>query len=309
MPRTPRLDEPGSRHHVMNRGARRQVLFHSDQACIVFLELLAELPRRYGVHIHGYALMPNHFHLMVESGATGLAPAMQYLQAQYSRALNRSAGWDGPVWRARYRSQAVESEPYWIHLLAYLHLNPVEAGLVPHEDLALWTSHKAYTGQSPRPDWLQTAQLLELYGSVEAYRDYLREVRLGREKGPDGFDPEGLGQSRIAAPPPAVEQDAPRPRKVAWPLGEEEAWAALTLVTGLPREEIEARGRGRARNPAWWLALWWLPQATGQAQSAVGRSLNVQASSISRSRAYLLATAEQDPTVARWLDRLVALLP
>ncbi len=308
MPRTPRLDEPGSRHHLMNRGARRQVLFHSDQACIEFIELLAELPRRYGLRIHGYALMPNHFHLMVQSGPTGLAPAMQYLQAQYSRKLNRVSGWDGPVWRARYRSQAVVSEPYWIHLLAYLHLNPVQARLVPHEDQALWTSHAAYTGRSPRPDWLQTRELLAMFGSVEAYRDYLREVRIGRQKGPEGFDPEGLGQSVVPAPEPAAERDPPRAGRATWPMGEDEAWFALATVTGLPREEIQVRGRGLAPNPAWWLALWWLPRATGQAQAELGRALGVQPSTISRSRTNLLDLAKDDPRVARWLERLEGLL-
>ncbi|MDJ0766682.1 MAG: hypothetical protein QNJ97_27165, partial [Myxococcota bacterium] len=67
MPRTARIDYPGARHHVMNRGARGQTVFCNVDQCDRFLDLLGQAVSRYRIRVHGFAIMPNHFHLMVES--------------------------------------------------------------------------------------------------------------------------------------------------------------------------------------------------------------------------------------------------
>ncbi len=61
----------------MNRGARRQLVFRAEQDCMLFLDLLGETVDRYQIKVHGYALMPNHFHLIVESVVGNLGDAMR----------------------------------------------------------------------------------------------------------------------------------------------------------------------------------------------------------------------------------------
>ncbi len=56
MPRSERVDYPGARHHVMNRGARQQTVFHDDDCALRFLELIGELPERFSVKVHGNCL-------------------------------------------------------------------------------------------------------------------------------------------------------------------------------------------------------------------------------------------------------------
>ena len=80
-----------------------------------------------------------------------LSQAMCFLTGRYSRDLNRRFEWDGPLFRARYKNRVVEDEDYWRDLLAYIHLNPVKAGLATSPDNADWTSHQAYTGLGPGP--------------------------------------------------------------------------------------------------------------------------------------------------------------
>jgi len=65
MPRPPRLDFCDARHHVMGRGARRAPIFKVESDCGLFVALLSELPERFDIRVHGFALMPNHYHLMV----------------------------------------------------------------------------------------------------------------------------------------------------------------------------------------------------------------------------------------------------
>ena len=72
----------GARHHVMNRGVRLHDIFFADESCAVFLELVGEAVERCAIRVHGYALTPNHFHLMVESVRGNLSEAMKLISSR-----------------------------------------------------------------------------------------------------------------------------------------------------------------------------------------------------------------------------------
>ncbi len=202
MARRPRIDHPDARHHVMNRGARRQPVFLDESWYERFLWLLDQTTDRYGLVVHGYALMPNHFHLMVQSTLGNLSDGMRFLTSRYGRWLNEEHGWDGSVFRDRFRNRRVTDDAYWRHLLAYLHLNPIRAGLAPDPDRGQWTSHRAYVGLERTPAWLETGELLSLFRGRSGYLRYLAELRRGVEDGPQGFDPDALYRGP-STPPPA----------------------------------------------------------------------------------------------------------
>lgn len=311
MPRLPRLDTPGSRHHVMNRGARRASVFLDDACRSQFVELLSELPDRFGVRIHGYAVLPNHFHALMTAGRQGLGPAMAHLQGGYSRWLNARARWDGPVWRSRYTNRLVPSEDYWRHLLTYVHLNPVAAGFVDRPGASPWTSHRAYAGTAPTPTWLSTSEHLELYGSRELYLEFLAELDAGVDVAPDGydFDEPLAGGERVG--PPVVEGPGPRRRRRprSWPMGEAAAWALLGEVTGLDREAVVSARRGRGGNPRRWLALWWLPIATDRSASSWARELGISRSVFTQARERLEERIQGDRELAKMRKKLLGKVP
>ena len=85
--------------------------------------------------------MPNHFHLMVESVYGNLSDAMKLLSARHVQEMNRRPGWDGSLFRGRFHSKVVYEDAHWQHLLAYVHLNPVEARLAMTPTQYQWTSH------------------------------------------------------------------------------------------------------------------------------------------------------------------------
>jgi REP element-mobilizing transposase RayT len=87
--RFPRLDFAGARHHVINRGARRESIFLHDGSRALFLRVLSEFPERFSVHTHGFALMPNHYHRKLESVTGDLPSAMRHLSGSYLQRLNR----------------------------------------------------------------------------------------------------------------------------------------------------------------------------------------------------------------------------
>ena len=120
----------------MNRGARREPAFTDADHCIVFLDLLGEVVRRFELEVHAYALMPNHFHLLVRSVRGNLSRCMQQLLGRYTQALNLKHGWAGPVFRGRFKNQVVSESEHLQIVVPYIHLNPVQAGLVPAPHMA-----------------------------------------------------------------------------------------------------------------------------------------------------------------------------
>ncbi|MDD5308546.1 MAG: transposase [Deltaproteobacteria bacterium] len=114
----------------------------------MFLDLLGEMAARHEIEVHAYSLMPNHDHLLLRSLHGNLSRGMRRLNADYTQRVNRIHGWDGPVFRGRFRSELVRDEPSLPYVLAYIHLNPLRAGLVTRLQSERWTSHRAYNGRA-----------------------------------------------------------------------------------------------------------------------------------------------------------------
>jgi putative transposase len=71
MPRLSRLDAPGVLHHVMGRGIERRKIFLSDIDCNDFISRLSSLVQVGALEIYAWVLMPNHFHLLCQTGHIG----------------------------------------------------------------------------------------------------------------------------------------------------------------------------------------------------------------------------------------------
>lgn len=147
MARLPRLTLPGYPHHIIQRGNNRQPVFSSAANYQMLLQLLDESARRFGVALHAYVLMANHFHLLATpSTAEGLPQMMQATGRRYVRYFNDSQGRTGTLWEGRYRATVIEAERYLLPCMAYMDLNPVRAGQVTEAKDYPWSSHGHYAG-------------------------------------------------------------------------------------------------------------------------------------------------------------------
>ena len=280
----------------MNRAAQRATLFHRDADCALFLDILADMPERFSAHIHGYALMPNHFHLMVEVPHGNLSAMMQVLGQEFTQAYNRRHGIDGPLFRGRFKNRLVQDDAYWMHLLAYLHLNPVRARLVKKPGNCLWTSYNAYSGVQPRPDWLTTDALLEAYGSAAAHDGYLDGLTRKKREPPAGFDNDRLWTKSSAVPSPDIK---PVKRQTF-----EDTVAEIAKLRSVPVSEVFARHRGPKPNTTYWLAVWWLNRATGHTNSEIARRLEVARPRIGQILRRVQELAKTDAKLRSQMDQL-----
>ncbi len=159
MARLPRLTLADYPHHIIQRGNNRQVIFNTSADYLYFLELLHENARKFGISIHAYVLMGNHFHLLATPQTdTGLPQMMQAVGRRYVRYFNDSRGRSGTLWEGRYRSTLIQTESYLLACMAYIDLNPVRAGLVTEARNYPWSSHGHYVGL--RSDRLVTPHAL-----------------------------------------------------------------------------------------------------------------------------------------------------
>jgi putative transposase len=135
----------------MARGNRGQVVFRDERDYSLYLTFLREYREKLGFFLYAYALMPTHLHLLIETQATPLSQLMQRLQFRYTRNFNiRYKGW-GHLFQGRYKSILGDKDSYFLELTAYIHLNPVRAGLVGDPAEYRWSSFPSYLGRIAKP--------------------------------------------------------------------------------------------------------------------------------------------------------------
>ncbi len=125
------LDIP---HHVTQRGNARRFILDCDADRAVYLKLLCENTKLYGVAVIGYCLMSNHIHLIATpTKADGLAEALKQTHGRYACYWNVAHQSSGHVWQGRYYSCPLDPTHLW-EALRYAELNPLRASVVRHTD-------------------------------------------------------------------------------------------------------------------------------------------------------------------------------
>lgn len=160
--------------HLCNRGADKQDLYSVDGDRVLFEDLAAEAFGRFGISLHAYVLMTNHFHFLVHAPDGGVSEAMQRLCGRYGSAYNRRTDRTGPLFTGRFRSVPITSDAQLMWAGRYIHRNPLD--MVDPAALAAyrWSSLGALLGKRPVPPWLVTDTLLADWLVPRDYLDYVR---------------------------------------------------------------------------------------------------------------------------------------
>ena len=170
MARKPRVEYPGAIYHVMNRGDRREAIFRDDEDRRRFLGTLGEACVKTCWQVHALCLMPNHFHLVVETPQSNLAVGMKWLLGTYTLRFNRRHRQCGHLFSGRYKALIVDGSGngYLRAVCDYVHLNPSRAKLL-RSDQPLreypWSTWPEYLKSAcKRPAWMRVDRLLGEYG-------------------------------------------------------------------------------------------------------------------------------------------------
>lgn len=232
------------------------------------------------MEVHAYALMPNHFHLLVRSARGNLSRAMQFVGGKYTVAINQALRRDGPIFRGRFRSQLVSDSRHTLTVAAYIHLNPIRARLARRLDQNAWTSHRAYLGLDVPPDWLSTKVLIAEVGGRQAFADYVHALRVGRRPWPSDFEPEDGFFASAATATQTHSNIKERPARPGAPPA-----AVLNDVrqlTGATKRQLMEIAFGPRANPPRRFAVWALDRETDLHHSEIAELMGMSTNQVAQ---------------------------
>lgn len=154
MSRPLRIEYPGAWYHVMNRGRRFESIFSDDRDYVLFIDLLIEISEMWNARIAAFCLMPNHYHLLVQTPDGNISRCMRHLNSVYTQRYNRSHKYDGSLFRGRYKSILVSDDGYLLQVVRYIHRNPLRADIASDMRKYPWSSYNGYLSYAKKWDWL-----------------------------------------------------------------------------------------------------------------------------------------------------------
>jgi putative transposase len=238
MPRVARLDTPGLLQHVIVRGVERREIFSDDRDRGRFLVRLASLLQETETSCYAWALIPNHFHLLLMPIRYQLAVLMRRLLTGHAVTFNLIHGRAGHLFQNRYKSIVCDKENYLLELVRYIHLNPIRAGLVrtvEELDRFPWSGHSVLMGFGSL-EGQEVDEVLGHFGGslIRARGNYRDFVADGLAMGQRGGLPAGGGSGR----PDAMQESAAQIQMDSRILGDREFTDRI-----LSKREFSEKGR------------------------------------------------------------------
>jgi len=177
MARPLRLSFENAFYHITARGNRREKIFYSDQDKEVFLKKLKEMLIKYSMICQTYCLMDNHYHLFIKTTQPNLSQGIHYLNSSYTNWFRNKHQIIGPIFQGRFKSILVDADNYALMLSAYIHLNPLRAGIVRQLKDYPWSSYLDYLNLRKHnisdPSFVLNLIDNNIFKSIKKYREYV----------------------------------------------------------------------------------------------------------------------------------------
>lgn len=300
MARKQRIHYPGALYHVILRGNAQQDIFFEDCDRYRFYLLLQEGVEKIGYRIHAVCLMSNHIHLAIQVEEIPLSRIMQNLSFRYTSWVNRRLKRSGHLFQGRYKAILVDADTYLLELVAYIHLNPVRAGMVATPGDHPWGSHRAYLGNEALP-WLTTGNVLSMFNqnrdkAIGLYSQYVGErIAEGRN---DQFHRGGL-DSRLLGEERFVEEAMNKAQmRLDIKPTVSEIVETVKIISSIDDETLCSRQRGRSVTEARTLIAWAVAEFSVGTISEVGRMFGRDVTTLSACIKRMTGKARSDQGVA-----------
>ena len=183
MARHYRAPVEGGFYHVTNRGNNKQQIFFDRGDGLFFLKYLAKGCLSANIRIHAYCLMPNHYHLLVETPEANLSYALSLIQAPYARHFNKKYNRVGHVFQGSFRSCIIEVDEYYLTVVRYIMQNPIRANITQDLRRYEFCSYRMSLGFAPAETWFAHDYLMGKFSEqgatngLDGKAEFLRFVR------------------------------------------------------------------------------------------------------------------------------------
>lgn len=294
MQRSLRVFKVGATYHLISRFIAREWYITSDRQRGFYLELLGRALRYSDWTCLAYAVMSSHVHLVMVAGADPLDKWIRRVHSPFADTMNKEHDRIGNMF-VRGPKDYLTPPDRVASLIAYVHNNPVRAGLVANASDSDWTSHRAYLGLTTRARWLDVTEglarahftsphELDAYAKLEP-DDPSRK----RKRGDDVVDDEDLAPSWTRTVTPKVDP--------------EDVISAAAAAIALPAETLRSRRRGRAQSLAR-QAVVRCADDLGVSGVAVARAVGISQQRVSAILMQPCESQELSTVIGRVMERL-----
>ena len=316
MPRKARLDAPGALHHIIARGIDKKKIFVTTEDRDNFLTRLGDILTETKTPCYAWALIPNHFHLLLRTGTVPISTIMRRLLTGYALWYNRRHQRHGHLFQNRYKSILCQEDAYLLELVRYIHLNPLRARIV--KDLEALDRYP-YCGHSvlmakEKYRWQDTDKVLKYYGQKAGYarRSYRAFIKKGVDQGRrtdltggglirsaggwgevkelraakifEKSDERILGDGEFVESVLAAANEAIQRKYELQSQGItiDKVAARVSEVLGIETSDVWAAGRYRSTVEARSLLCYWAARELGMSMASLSRRLNISAPAVSK---------------------------
>ena len=307
MARPLRVQYPGALYHVTNRGNERKAIFKDEADRIEFLQILSQSIETYGIILHSFVLMNNHWHLLAQTPLGNLGEFMRHFNITYTSHYNRRHKRVGHLYQGRYKSFLVELDSYLSQVSRYIHLNPVKVSAIKRVKGKkqfdylwnyTWSSLPGYVNKAKRYDFVDYETVLAEYGGDtrsgrQQYRKQIindlteglpiKDKIVGKSiLGSEGF----VNWVRDTFLEENKDRERPSVRKIHRYVSQEEVIAVVENVTGI-HDVLSSKGTTRQ------IVMTALYKFAGLNNREIGNLLSLDYSTVSQGRKRLRIKAEK----------------
>jgi len=327
MPRQPRIDSPDLLHHVIVRGIERGKIFNDDEDRDSFVERLRMLLLETGTACYAWALIPNHFHLLLKPHTVELARFMRRLLTGYAVTFNRRHKRSGHLFQNRYKSIVCEEEAYLLELIRYIHLNPLNAGLVGDLntlDLYPWCGHAEILSNNKESglaaDWVLSLFSQDMKSARQRYRQFITDgIQQGKrpelvggglqrsQRGQISCDEPQLYDERVLGSGDFVQQLQDRGLldfSIQPKITLDELKNAVVGKFSIPIDQFMRRARSSEVSSARFIFCYCAVRHLGHSGAATAKYLGIGSSSVSRAVQKGELLFQTDESFSFWLSKL-----
>ena len=296
MSRPLRIEYDGALYHITSRGNEKNPIYRKGEDYQRFLEILSELPQRYGVILHGYVLMGNHYHLLLETSKGNITKVMHYLNATYTGYFNRKYNRVGHLFQGRYKGILIEKERYLLSVSRYIHVNPIRAMITKLPEEYRWSSYPEYIGKEKKKGWLMSDWILGQYSRDEskAKRQYKAFVEEGLTLKESPF--ESFKEGTILGSEDFIDgikklmklkkhREIPESRRLTRSIKYEDIMAMASKIFGIREDEVKEAGR--RNNLSRKICLYLLRKHTEMSNEEIAGNFGIGYTAVSQAAARL----------------------
>ena len=287
MSRPLRIAYPGAWYHVMNRGRRFESIYSDKHDYLMFIDLLIEVSEIFNVNIAAYCLMKNHYHILLQTPDGNISRCMRHLNSVYTQRYNRRHGFDGQLFRGRYKSILVCNDSHLLQLVRYIHKNPVKSGVVKDMPDYEWSSYKGYLSYAKKWNWLHKDYIFSMItpkkqGRLKPFIEFMQKEESGEvtklfslKKLPSFFGPESfITEMKEKYYFKKKSCEVPESKRLA--PASDSIISSVCENYGVTFSELMVKRRGIFNEPRN-IAVYLLRQIRGESLNNIGKLFNIKA--------------------------------